>query len=153
LDPDLDADGDGLPNGWEQTYGFSPFSDVGNDGPNGDPDGDGLSNLAELLGGSDPLDAASPGQKRLWVRAKTGTWQTGSKWSVGVPPAAITSAFITNAGIKTVTLDGTTPVANRTVSNLSISASVGSTNTLAVLNTSSSPLNVLNSFTNNLRSA
>ena len=55
LDPNLDADGDGLPNGWEQQYGLDPLDANGVNGPNGDPDGDGLSNLQEFLGGGNPV--------------------------------------------------------------------------------------------------
>jgi hypothetical protein len=60
LDPNLDADGDGLPNGWEQTHGLDPLDSQGDNGPDGDPDGDGLSNLEEFQLGTDPLDRSSP---------------------------------------------------------------------------------------------
>ena len=55
LDPAMDADGDGLPNGWEQQYGLDPLDANGVNGPNGDPDGDGLNNLQEFLGGGNPV--------------------------------------------------------------------------------------------------
>ncbi|HXJ58308.1 MAG TPA: lamin tail domain-containing protein [Verrucomicrobiae bacterium] len=45
-----DSDGDGLPDGWEQTYGFISGVNEAND----DPDGDGLSNLAEFIAGTNP---------------------------------------------------------------------------------------------------
>jgi hypothetical protein len=54
LDPALDADGDGLPNGWEQAHGLDPLCAGGDDGAAGDPDQDGQSNLAEWLAGTDP---------------------------------------------------------------------------------------------------
>ncbi|HUJ10037.1 MAG TPA: hypothetical protein VL171_08425 [Verrucomicrobiae bacterium] len=56
LDPNLDADGDGIANGWEQAHGLDPLdaSDA-----HLDPDGDGFSNLQESLAGTDPLDSAS----------------------------------------------------------------------------------------------
>jgi hypothetical protein len=59
LDPTLDADGDGLPNGWEQGHNLDPLNPNGNDGASGDPDGDGMSNLQEYLAGTDPHNRAS----------------------------------------------------------------------------------------------
>jgi hypothetical protein len=59
LDPNLDADGDGLPNGWEQAHGLDPLSSIGNNGADGDPDGDGYSNYQEYLAGSDPQNPLS----------------------------------------------------------------------------------------------
>jgi hypothetical protein len=55
----LDADGDGLPNDWEQMFGFNPLSSVGADEAGGDADGDGQSNLQEFLAGTDPTNSAS----------------------------------------------------------------------------------------------
>jgi len=46
----LDADGDGMPDTWEGTYGLDPTVDDSGL----DPDADGLSNLDEWLGGTDP---------------------------------------------------------------------------------------------------
>ena len=50
----LDADRDGLPDSWEQTY----FGGSGQR-PTGDFDGDGVSNLDEFLDGTNPADSAS----------------------------------------------------------------------------------------------
>ncbi len=59
LDPNGDADGDGLPNWWEQAHGLDPLSSVGDNGPDGDPDGDGYSNVEEYEAGSDPQNPLS----------------------------------------------------------------------------------------------
>ncbi len=59
LSPDLDADGDGLPNAWEQAHGLDPLSVLDAAGAAGDPDGDGQNNLAEYRAGTDPQSAAS----------------------------------------------------------------------------------------------
>lgn len=57
-----DADGDRLPDHWEQ----ASLGTLGQ-GPNDDPDGDQASNMIELLLGSDPLDRASRPQARQWI--------------------------------------------------------------------------------------
>ena len=49
-----DADGDGVPDAWEQRF----FGGIGA-GALDDPDGDGISNRDEFFGGTDPLNAAS----------------------------------------------------------------------------------------------
>ena len=54
VDPNLDTDGDGLPDWWEMLY----FGHLGVD-PNADPDNDGLSNYLEYLEGSNPLSAGT----------------------------------------------------------------------------------------------
>jgi hypothetical protein len=87
LDPNLDADGDGLPNGWEQAHGLDPLSSVGNNGADGDPDGDGFSNLEEYQAGTDPQNFNStPLQVTSIVRQGNNvllTWlTTGGKTNV-----------------------------------------------------------------------
>jgi hypothetical protein len=74
LRPDLDADGDGIPNIWEQTYGLDPLNavDANQDSGKGqsnlqvfqmtanlDEDGDGFTHLQELIAGTDPYDSSS----------------------------------------------------------------------------------------------
>jgi hypothetical protein len=52
--PTADADGDGLPNGWEQQFGLDPESAVHPNGADGDPDQDGVTNAEELAAHSHP---------------------------------------------------------------------------------------------------
>ncbi len=96
LDPDLDADLDGLPNGWEALHFGSP---IGADADL-DSDGDGMSNRAEFLAGTDPHDAFSrlalttppaataPGVAWLSVADKTYTvWRASAVDARYVPVA------------------------------------------------------------------
>lgn len=70
-----DADGDGLPDEWEERYGLNPFSAEGENGASGDPDGDGLTNLQELDRGTDPTVADTDGDGLSdLVETKTGVW-------------------------------------------------------------------------------
>ena len=65
--PTLDADGDGLPDWWEQSYGTNPNvpdADL-------DPDLDGFTNHQEFLAGTHPLDPQSC--LRLSILAGTGS--------------------------------------------------------------------------------
>ncbi|MGD9780976.1 MAG: LamG-like jellyroll fold domain-containing protein [Kiritimatiellia bacterium] len=50
----VDTDGDGLPDAWEEANGLDAGDPDGANGAYGDADGDGLSNVAELLAGTDP---------------------------------------------------------------------------------------------------
>jgi len=71
----LDADGDGLPDGWE----IASFGNL-NQTANGDFDGDGFSNMAEYLAGTNPADANS--SLKLRIERLSGavrlSWQGGS---------------------------------------------------------------------------
>ena len=53
--PNLDSDGDGLLNGWEQTYFGNPLSGIAT----ADNDGDGANNLQEQAANTSPNSAAS----------------------------------------------------------------------------------------------
>jgi hypothetical protein len=50
-----DADGDGIPDWWEQQY----FGSITNCAPDADPDGDGMPNLLEYLADTNPTNALS----------------------------------------------------------------------------------------------
>jgi len=52
----LDADGDGIPNGYEQTHGLDPLDSIN---AAFDSDGDGLTDLQEYLAGTDPTNSTS----------------------------------------------------------------------------------------------
>jgi hypothetical protein len=56
LDPNLDADGDGIPNGYEQSHSLDPLNTAD---AALDNDGDGISNLQEYLAGTNPNDPNS----------------------------------------------------------------------------------------------
>jgi T5SS/PEP-CTERM-associated repeat protein len=77
LDPSFDADGDGMVNGWEQTYGLDPLNAAD---ANADSDGDGFSNLQEFQAGTDPTNASSA-FRVLSVESTNGnvlvTWAAG----------------------------------------------------------------------------
>jgi hypothetical protein len=79
LSPNLDADGDGIPNGYELANGLDPL-DPGD--ANLDNDGDGMSNLQEYLAGTDPNDSASYFHITSLVRTNGHdvgvTWMTGT---------------------------------------------------------------------------
>ncbi|HUJ08456.1 MAG TPA: hypothetical protein VL171_00375 [Verrucomicrobiae bacterium] len=77
LDPNGDVDGDGIPNGYEQSHGLDPFNPTD---ASQDNDGDGQSNLQEYLAGTDPNDSASA--FRITSISRTNddllvTWMTG----------------------------------------------------------------------------
>jgi hypothetical protein len=78
LDPNRDDDGDGIPNGWEQSHGLDPLNAAD---ANLDSDGDGRSNLQEYLAGTDATNSAS--SFRITSAAKESnnirvTWMMGS---------------------------------------------------------------------------
>ena len=80
----------------------------------------------------------------------TGKWEIGANWSFGAPNVQLGAVLITNAGNKTITLDGTTAGSPSTlkISNLVLSASLNNTNALFLNSLSAiTPFNILNGFT------
>ncbi len=79
-----------------------------------------------------PAQAAGPNS---WINPASGKWETTNNWSNGEAPSVSDSAdLITNVNSKTVTIDDVTtntPSA-LTINNLTLSAPLGSTNTLAL---------------------
>jgi hypothetical protein len=51
-----DTDSDGIPDEWENTYGFNP---TGNGDRDDDPDLDGFTNFEEYIAGTNPTNSAS----------------------------------------------------------------------------------------------
>ncbi|MGO9244273.1 MAG: hypothetical protein ACLPT4_16370 [Verrucomicrobiia bacterium] len=79
-----------------------------------------------------PAQAAGPNS---WINPASGKWETTNNWSNGEAPSVSDSAdLITNVNSKTVTIDDVTtntPSA-LTINNLTLSAPLGSTNTLVL---------------------
>jgi hypothetical protein len=78
LDPTRDDDGDGIPNGYEQTHDLDPLNPVN---ATLDSDGDGMTDLQEYLVGTNPTNSAST--FRITSIVQTGnnvlvTWMMGS---------------------------------------------------------------------------
>jgi hypothetical protein len=102
---DLDSDGDGIQDGWENTYfGSSTAGD-----PLADPDGDYRSNLQEFLDGTNPLTPdgrhpadATPANWQMTlgeVTAYASSWLRGDSWPTGPQPFnPLLVDFVTSAG-------------------------------------------------------
>ncbi|MEI7941112.1 MAG: hypothetical protein WCK27_30930 [Verrucomicrobiota bacterium] len=95
----IDTDGDGLPDGWEQAYLFGLQSGAGDD-----PDHDGVSNLDEYRLGTNPsrADGRHPADlNQDWVisvpelAAYYGAWKKGQAWTIA--PTNITLEYVTCA--------------------------------------------------------
>jgi hypothetical protein len=101
LDPNLDADGDGIPNGYEQSHGLDPLNAAD---ANEDSDADGFTNLQEFLAGTDPSDPdSSPFRITSIVRTNANvviTWTTagGTTNVVQVTPGAGNGSYSNNFG-------------------------------------------------------
>lgn len=73
-----------------------------------------------------------------WTNSASGLWRVATgNWSANTAPtnaSNVDPTQITNASTKTVTIDSATAAANLSLRGLTISAPVGSTNTLGLLN-------------------
>jgi len=114
LDPALDADGDGMSNGYEQSHGLDPLNpaDAGSDF-----DGDGFTNLQEFQAGTDPNNSAS--SFRITSVVSTGsnvlvTWMTGIgktnalQWTAGAGDGGYATNSFADIFIVTNTVGTTT---------------------------------------------
>lgn len=93
--PTQDTDNDGLPDAWEQKFGFNPNSGSGPDGATGDPDGDGVTNLSEFQGGTDPT------LPNVWNLSEGATGFFGERLAIanpGVDPATVQVTFLREGG-------------------------------------------------------
>jgi hypothetical protein len=71
----------------------------------------------------------------IWVASSIGKWETTNDWQLGIPSPSQPGVLITNAGTKTVLIDGYTASAfagSMTVSDLTIAAPPNAVNTLYV---------------------
>jgi hypothetical protein len=88
--------------------------------------------------GSIALQLSAYGQTNSWINSAAGKWEDASSWSLGTAPGIGDAAdLITNAGNSTVTNDATTASSfpgTMIISNLTVSAPSGSTNTLVLSN-------------------
>jgi Bacterial TSP3 repeat len=110
LNPNDDSDGDGMSNGYEQTYNLAPLNpaDAGNDN-----DGDGLSNLQEFQAGTDPTNSASFLGITSITQTSTNilvTWMTASgKTNALERTAGVAGTFSNNFSVVTnIVTTGTT---------------------------------------------
>ncbi|MBL9169748.1 MAG: hypothetical protein JNN07_18560 [Verrucomicrobiales bacterium] len=99
---DVDTDGDGMSDRYEQQY----FGSATGGSPNADPDGDGRPNRREAQQGTNPLRAdgrhpadLAPMDDTLTIKEVTDyalAWQLGAAWSI--EPTNIPIAYVTRAG-------------------------------------------------------
>jgi hypothetical protein len=85
-----------------------------------------------------------------WTNSLSGKWETGANWLRGAPSSADAANLIANTSSKTVTIDATTAgiSAVMTITNLTVSAPLNSTNTLSLNNAGLiTPLRILTGFT------
>jgi T5SS/PEP-CTERM-associated repeat protein len=94
--------------------------------------------------------ALTPGLPNSWTDGSD-KWENAADWSLDVAPSSSDdSDYVTNANTKTVTIDATTAtnaLGSLTIHNLTVSAPLGSTNTVLINNAGMAiPLAVLNTL-------
>ena len=99
-DPNADNDSDGLPNGWESSYGLNPAS--ASDALL-DPDNDGLNNLAEYNLGTSPL-IYNPGAAESGPLAKPAGWAVANTANTQVVGATVGQASVDASGAFTYSI-------------------------------------------------
>jgi hypothetical protein len=113
-----------------------------------------------ILIGSALIPVASAQTTDSWTNTPAGTfkWETGSAWSLGVPPSTSQSSImITNRSVagarqnrqKTVEIDSTTAGSfpgSMLINNLTVLAPTGDQNTLLLSNTGSAALTIVNTL-------
>ena len=84
-----------------------------------------------------------------WSNSSGGFWDDFRNWSLAAPPTNGEAVFITNAPSKTVSIDwhtsGTFP-GSLTISDLTVAADAGVTNTLSLSDATNTPLHVTDSL-------
>jgi len=93
----------------------------------------------------------SRAQDNSYISSTNGFWDESRLWSLAEPPSIDQSGiFITNDVSKTVTIDSITASSfadTLTISNLTVSAPAGATNTLCLSNIGTTALHILNGLT------
>jgi len=103
--------------------------------------------------------SASPNLKASinnWTNSGSGLWRVPTNWSANVPPDSTSlsdPAQITNANTKTVTIDSATAPSNLALRGLTITAPIGATNTLSLVDVSAGALSTSKAFLVGVRSA
>jgi hypothetical protein len=97
------------------------------------------------------IATVSQAQTNSCISTTDGFWDEARLWSLATPPSIAQSAIlITNAASETVTIDSITAnsfLSTLTISNLSVAAPLGNTNTLYLDNTGTIALHILDGLT------
>src|SRR5665213_755566 len=94
------------------------------------------------------LIPASVGAQNSWTNPSSGDWTDASSWSLKVSPSSAQTVFLTNAGARTIVIDG--PTAQSNPASLTVyDAYVGGGNTLFLNNAgTNAPLTIVPNMNN-----